>query len=445
MVLGGSLVALSGCQAATDTADAPTPSMDPEVDAILDRRATALANEDAPGWLAAVDAGNPALVAHEKQVLANLRQLAPEQVRFRRCGRGPDPVAPGRYASSLPLQSIAYDVDLTMRLPGVDAAATTVRHRYVFGRVDGAVTLVDVARGAAVGGEPVPLTDCPWDTCALQVRRRPGVLLAAQSDVDNADALAEVAAQAVTELRRDWGENPLPESFAVFVAADTDTFRGWFGGAAPDWTDGVTVAVRRAGAKDSGDGRYAGTRIAIDLPASRTAGSPYETIKRQLGYAAGLAMLPASPRPASLPGAAEIGAPLWAVEGFAQYLAGRDSSAVRGRAQTRLRAARLAAEPELGAEPELAANPSFYAAPARSTNLALASSLFQFVAGRYGHRRARELYLAAVTRPAGKSAEPDPQAGLAGALARAGLVGASQADAASTDFYAQWRHFVLRS
>ncbi|MFB9236543.1 hypothetical protein ACFFWC_13445 [Plantactinospora siamensis] len=490
LILGGSLVALGGCHSTAGSADEPARGMEPEVDALLDRRSAALAAGDEPGWLAAVDAGNPALVAHEKQVLANLRQLRVDGGRFRRCGRAPDPARPGRYASSLPRESTAYDVDLAMRLPGADSAPTAVRYRCVFGRVDGAVVLVDVAGAPAAGGEPAPLTDCPWDTGALRVRRRPDLLLAAQSGVADPDALLEVAARAAAEIRRDWGDNPLPDAFAVFVAGDSATFRGWFAGAAPDWSAGVTVPVRGAESTAAGTGRFVGSRIAVDLATSRSTGSPYETIKRQLAYAAALAVLPASPRPAGLPGAAEFAAPLWAVEGFAQYLAGRDSAAVRARSALRLRAAR-----RLTGAPELAGNRDFYSAANRAANAALGCSVFQFVAGRYGHERARSLYLAAVThgqaagpiptpasttrpepasatrpQPAStatpgpastarrgpvSAARPDPtraaqpasapSAALAAALARAGLADGGRADATATDFYTQWRRFVERS
>ncbi|MFC7546704.1 hypothetical protein [Plantactinospora sp. GCM10030261] len=432
ITLGGSLATLGGCAAVADSAG-PSPTsnaMEPQVDIILDRRTRALVDGDEDAWLSAVDASNPALVARDRITFANLRQLKPAIARYRRLATPPTAASPGRYASSLPRTSATYEVELAIQLPEVDSAPAAVRLRYVFGRVDDTVTLVDVAR--PVGADPTE--DQPWDSVPLRIHRRAGVLLAAQSGVTGVDALLTAATRAAREVRRAWVGNPASEAFAIFVAADRAAYRSWYGGLAPSWSDGITVPAPRADG-DTPDGRFAGVRVAVR--AEPAGGSAYNAIKRQLGYALSVAMLSADPELRALPGPAgeTLNAPLWAVEGFAAYLVARDSASARQRLRTDLRAARRATDQE----PALPANTGFYADGAREANAALGCSVYEFVAERHGHDRAVALHLAAITRRT-----PDPQppaAALTAALTAAGLID----DPAATAFAAQWRRYVQRA
>jgi len=167
---------------------------------ILDRRAHALLHGDLNAYLADLDQSNARLLEHERMVFANLRQLAPVDVRFAlerivyvpttgtgtavyefqpvveviqlQGDAGPPGVAPG--------ESFIYDATLTSgRLVVTD--------------------IVPVSRALAGKrlGLSGPYSDAPWDLSPLRVVNADDVQLAAYSSVTDLDHYVAAAADQV--------------------------------------------------------------------------------------------------------------------------------------------------------------------------------------------------------------------------------------------------------
>lgn len=430
------MLTLTACQ----SSDARQPSAEPADDRIipiLTRRTDALRSGDESAWLADVDPTNAALLAHERLTFANLRQFDFVKAEFRLNPGAALTPKPVRYAGSLPMRSRACEVELRLQLRDVDTAENSARYLHVFGLIDDALKLVDVGAAAAdvAGAGTDFLLDYPWDLAALRVRRRGDVILAADSSVRDLDQWMTAADRASRAVRRDWGDNPAPKAFALFLTARSDAYQRWFG-SNPAWSEGVQVPVRQPRGGDAGPGdddHFVGSRIVVNLSADR-AGTPYETMKHQLTHAVSIAVIP--PR-SNLTGTAgtprdTLGAARWATEGFARYIETRESPALRDRQRAIIRDG-LHRRFFTG---ELPGNAAFYAEPARSFNHALGYSLFQYVSSRYGHAKAVALYVAAVRQPGGD--EPTGGTVLFAALGAVGLLDQRAADPRTSAFYLQW-------
>ncbi|MFD0822464.1 hypothetical protein ACFQ0D_30030, partial [Micromonospora zhanjiangensis] len=403
---------------------------------ILARRTDALRTGEEAGWLADVDPGNAALIGHERQVFANLRQFDLDRPALRAVPGTAPPARTIRYANSLPMRSWAHDVELRLRLRDVDTAENAARYRYVFGLVDGVVKLVDVGP-AAVDGAGVDtdyLLDYPWDLTALRVRRQGDVVVAADAGVKDLDDWRDAAGRASRTVRRDWADNPAPKALVVFLASRPELFRGWFG-PNPTWAEGALRPVRRPGdGRPAPDDHFVGARVVVNLAADHL-GTPYETMKHQLAQALSVAVV--APRP-DRTGPVEaprdgLGAANWAVQGFARYVQTREAPALRDRLRTTIRDG-LNRNLFTGDLPD---NAAFWAEPARAFNPALGYSVFQYVAARYGHAKALALYVAVLRQP-GPDGSTGGNADLFPALAAVGLLEKSSGDPRDSAFYQQW-------
>jgi hypothetical protein len=437
--LGGSVLTLTGCQSPVGSAQPPGEPADDRIIPILTRRTDALRSGDENAWLADVDPSNAVLLAHERLVFANLRQFDFVKAEFRLNPGAVLTPKPVRYANSLPMRSRAYEVELRLQLRDVDTAENSARYLHVFGLVDDALKLVDVgaaADGAGAGSDF--LLDYPWDLAALRVRRRGDVILAADSSVAELDEWVTAAGRASSTVRRDWGDNPAPKAFALFLTARSDAYQRWFG-SNPAWSEGVQLPVRRPRGVDvsPGDDHFVGSRIVVNLAADR-AGTPYETMKHQLTHAVSIAVIPPRSDLTGTPGPPRdtLGAARWATEGFARYIETREAPALRDLQRAIIRDG-MRRRLFTG---ELPGNATFYAEPARAFNHALGYSLFQYVSSRYGHAKAVALYVAAVRQSGGDG--PTGGTTLFAALGAVGLLDQRAADPRTSAFYLQWTRWL---
>ncbi|HEY0696175.1 MAG TPA: hypothetical protein VGD43_00015 [Micromonospora sp.] len=445
--LGGSSLVVAACQPTPETTPAASEvRFGPKVAELLAGRAAALRAGDEQAWLADVDPSNVLLLNHERMLFANLRRFpfATFELEPLVSGLTPRPV---RFATSLPMSCMAYRVGLRMRLQDVDSGDNAAHHLCVFGLLDGAVKLVDVAAPPPDGSDAaLPfLLEYPWDSTELTVRRAGDVILAADASVPDLDDYTEAALRASAAVRADWGDNPAPAGFLLFLTARKENRERWFGGV-PAAAEAVGIPVPGLTATPAGDvleveERHVGARVVVNLVAAGPGTSRYGLLKYAIAQAVSMSVVPVAHDPADLTNGfgRTLGAPRWAVEGFARYLQARTSAAMRAVLRARLRAG-LHRDLFTGDLPD---NAAFYAPESGAFNHCLAWSVFDYVSDRYGHTRTVRLYVAIVGRrdPAGSPGVP----ALVDALIHTGLVTEQVSSATDSAFYQQWLRHLQRS
>lgn len=344
---------------------------DRAVQALLQRRAAALRSGDLAGWLADVDPQQPALVAHQRMLFANLRQLPLSRLDW-----APAPSWPGR-TSGVPvsvsqtlgdLQSIYSPwLVLTYQFAGFDAVPVTDAYLPIIGWRGGRWLLAGDQTQTQSNYRWVE----PWDGEPIIVARGHHVLVVVSaSDAGRATALVSVADQALTQVASMW---PVGTHQAVLYATRSpavfSTFLG-SGGNTGDY-DGLTI-----GLDDTSTARAQHDLRVVVNPALVPPGSGRmpALLRHEFTHVAKWAD-------------ESTGTPLWASEGIAEY------TAYRFHPGDQLVSGQLGLDASRGRLPRtLPSDQSFFADATGYYDYGLAWCTFEYISERYGEGKVRALY-----------------------------------------------------
>ncbi|WP_248581439.1 hypothetical protein [Nocardioides sp. InS609-2] len=238
LLVGVLLAALTGCGLVDGGDQTPATPGSPQVadalTATLKARARAVRTGDRQAFLATVDHDDPKLVRRQRTYFANLAQLPISRLRYRL-----DPatlIRAGDRWSAL--------VEVRLQLSGFDQWPVVSREEVGFAPgPDGSSYVLAKERGDDSSGRQ------PWDSRAIVVRERPGVLgIFDHQSADQADAvLASVAAGVDLVGARvpyDWDRHVV-----VYALSGTSALSAIAGlpGGDPERLDGVSVPVGQRG------------------------------------------------------------------------------------------------------------------------------------------------------------------------------------------------------
>jgi hypothetical protein len=289
---------------------------------ILDRRARALLHGDQNAYLADLDQSNARLLDHERMVFANLRQLAPVDVRFA-LDRIVYVTTTGTGTTTYEFQPVVEVIQLQGDAgpPGVAPGesfiydATLTRGRLVV------TDIVPVSRALAGKrlGLSGPYADAPWDVTPLRVVNAGEVQLAADSSVTDLDQYVAAAENQVQQIEGLWGARPRFPKYVLFLTRDTNALASWF--EPPSYLlDREGFEQPEEGVRTNGvvyTGQYVGTRVVVNLSRiSQFGDDPVRVVRHELTHAVTARQMAVS----SLQRGAVVSAPTWVVEGFAVYV-----------------------------------------------------------------------------------------------------------------------------
>ena len=371
VAVGGKVTGAPGLAAPAVGSGTAAATPEAAVQAILDRRAAALRTGDLAGWLAEVDSSQPVLMAHQRMLFTNLRQLPLSLFRYT-VDRGAETATsdvPAAVASTLSGFRMLYSPwrSLEYQFTGFDPAPVRDRYLPIFGlRGD---------KWLLAGDQTVARSDYrwiePWDSEPILVGYGRHVLvLVSAPDRRRLPGLVSVAEQALAQVGAMW-----PVGIHQVVLYDTRTvavFASYLGSSriTGDY-DGLTIGL----GEGSGGHATDDLRVVVN-PTSAPPGSGRlpSLLRHEFTHVAKWADQSA-------------GTPLWAAEGIAEYTAygGHPGdqlvSAQIGRDASRGRLARA-----------LPTNQSFYASATGYYDYGLAWCAFEYIFERYGESKVRALY-----------------------------------------------------
>jgi hypothetical protein len=393
LILGG--LALAGCSPSNarptiEGLDEPVASGEiyaSAVQELLDRRAKALLAKDERTFLADLDESNDALIRKQKMLFDNLTQLEFKSLRY---------IVPGsRWTPEngvYPVRPVLQVTQLTID-DGPSDVAPAEGYQFSLARKGDKLVITDVIHGTMQNRAELLLpanllTDVPWDSTPLQVKRVGNVWLAADSSVPNLDEYASAASSQVEFVERLWGDRTKFPGSLLFFTNDADNFAAWYGlGQSPDKDqldkiEGITAAL--FGVRNDGrvyNGQYVGARIVVSLENIADWGDdPALVMRHELAHG-----ITSRARSTDIGVGISMGAPRWAVEGFARWTETIDNPRRR--------------QAEAWAASQGAAAGKFKGVPTSDTfyddavfNYALSSTIFSFVEELKGRETAVEFY-----------------------------------------------------
>ena len=292
---------------------------------ILERRASAVQEDDEQTFLADLDQSNQKLLERQQTVFANLRQLEFDKFRYLTPGiipPLPDENGVSRFAPVIGIAKLVIDA-----APGGVAPAEAFAYD---------VTMRD---GTPVVGDIVPITrrnaekvavstqvyaNAPWNTTPLEIVKAGNVWLAGDDTVDDLQTYADAAQAQVAEVEALWGDRARFPGYILFFTRRKPNLRAWYDfGKQSDLFEGVQVPLQ--GVRRNGEvyrGRYAGSRIVVNLQSIELNGDdPVHVMRHELAHAV-----------TARATAVDIGlgdfsviAPRWAIEGFARWVENLES------------------------------------------------------------------------------------------------------------------------
>ena len=297
---GGSSAAAVEATPSGDLTDAQKVVRKREVDTVLARRSAAVLKGDLKGFLAAVDPKQPQLVARQRTLFTNLRQFAFTSLTY---FVGDERLAPAQVAQHGPT-TFSTRVMMRYQLTGLDAKPVQTDVGYTFVRRGPAWILVaDNAIDETLSPDGHRQ---PWDFGPVAVLRRGKVVVVVdRGEKALGDKIAKASQGAVDGVRRHW---PHPWNGAVMVVAMSEPqvlSILWTSGAGSGWT----VAAKAVSLYDGDPWTPRQTapvssRIVVN-PAVRKQ-LDQDLLVHEMTHVATLRL--------------GIRAPLWLVEGIAEYV-----------------------------------------------------------------------------------------------------------------------------
>ncbi|MET9271020.1 hypothetical protein [Kribbella sp. NPDC003557] len=267
-------------------------------DAVLKARASAVLTGKLPQYLQNVDPANSQLRQRDQQVFANLRKLGLSGLSYRIDTNW----APEVQAQHGP-NAFAVRVLMLVQIAGIDSAPRATSLGYTFAERGGRWLLVDDDDLAAEAD--LSAYREPWDLGAVDVARRPGVLVVVPAgEHRNGERLAREAQLAMPVVRST--TRRIQAGILVVAMADRRSMD-------PEWQSGghpaAAVAARNFAPAnpEASEFKVTGSRVVVH-PDQRTKAGRL-LFAHEFTHAA---MEPLGDR-----------APIWLVEGFATYVENR--------------------------------------------------------------------------------------------------------------------------
>jgi hypothetical protein len=357
-----------------------------ELQKLLDRRAAAVTSGDEAAFLADIDPNNAELLQHERMVFANLRELGFTDFRFiaERAEPRPGTSGDGSTLYSPVIEVAQLKVDSG---PGGVAPAESFRYETVT-RDDRLVitNIVPITRANAKEEtmDPGVYANAPWNSTSLKVINVGNVWLAGDRSVPDLDRYASAAQRQVGKVEALWGSRNRFPGYIFFFSRDEAELSNWYETrAASNKYEGVQVPLQ--GVRKDGDvysGQYAGSRIIVNLASTELHDDDPELVMRhELAHAV------TSQATSVNLGMWLLGAPRWAIEGFARWVENWEHPNRRD-GQRALVADGVRSGKFTGKPPE---TENFYGADI-SFNYALGASVFDHIERTKGRDAAIEFY-----------------------------------------------------
>lgn len=399
LALLGLLAALTGCGGA---APKPArPAADPGVGQLLDQRAAAVRNHDEQAFLAGVDPRSTRFLAAQRQMFGNLAQVPLADWSYRLVRTDAFPLPPEAAADGT--RRTAAEVQLRYRLRGYDAEPVVSTSYLTLTRRAGRWYVAADDDGASAGRRSsVQL----WDQGKVSVVRGTHSLVLGLGDTRTLRAYAADADRAVPQVQHAWGSAGWPGTVVVEAPRTLDQLGALLAANPADYKGIAAVTTGELG----GTARAPADRVIVNPAAF----GELSAFGRQV-------VLTHETTHVATRLATSTGTPLWLSEGFADWVAYRES----GRTAPEI-APELAQDVTAGHLP--AALPAATDFRPTSTGLAQAYEggwlACRMVADQWSPDRLTALY-----RAAGTGATLDS-------------VLRTQLHLSLTDFTARWRHYV---
>ncbi|MDI2126403.1 hypothetical protein [Yinghuangia seranimata] len=369
----------------------PSPSEPPhteikfdEVRALATAQSAALSGGNVDAFLAPYDqtgAASADLLAERRRTFANLRLIPFDRAEFRW-----DRVASGAL-SGRDTGPVAADVEVSFvhQISGVDAAPVAEVYVWTLERAAiGAPLRITKVRGSSGRGGGYPAA---WDLAELVKADRPHVImLAAAADQGKLGTWADRAEGAAKRDLELWkGPDGIRSRFIVFASPDDDTFAKAYGPGMPKGV--VAFCAPLVGDGSRGSGTVVGSRLTWNSRAKGTTSAEGQSgvMRHEMGHALMDAF--ENTRGAE--------APLWVVEGFAEYLEWVDRfgeyyvPAARDYVRSGEFTGKLPGDKDLyGEDPE-----------SSGINYHLAMTAIRYIADKYGAGKAFEFVVAVYREP----------------------------------------------
>jgi hypothetical protein len=360
----------SATASASSTAD---PARDSALAALMARRAAAVNAGDLTAWLADVDPQQPALLAKQKLLFANLRQLpfatfqlVPSTAAAPTFYDVPDSVS-STFADAQATYSAPYV--LRYQLSGFDKAAVEDDFAPVFLRRNGSWLLA----GDQTATVTTDQRGEPWDGAAIKVGRgRYTLVVVSAVDAKNLPKLVGQADTAITKVASMWPGGWSHRAVMYDVRGST-LFETYLGSSVKTTDfDGVTLGL----GEDQGVGiTQQAIRVVVN-PAYDAPGSKYipALLTHEFTHVAKWTDRAA-------------GTPRWAIEGIAEY------TAYRGHPQDGRVSSKIGSDGRKHRLPKtLPASQSFYSDTTVDYDYGIAWLTFEYLKEKYGENKVRLLY-----------------------------------------------------
>jgi hypothetical protein len=271
------------------------------IDGLLAQRSTALLKGDLKGFMAAVDPKQAALVARQRLLFTNLRKFGLTSLKYVTADAfRPVPSLAERFGPS----TFSTRVMMSYQISGLDPRPVQTDLGYTFvHRPAGWVLVDDTAADDYLSGDG---HHQPWDFTEVSVVRRGAVVVVVdKSETSLGTKVAQVAAKAVKSVRKHWAR---PWNGAVLVVAmpQGDVMSTlWTTGTGEGWTI-AAKAVTLFESEQLGRpvGKPIGSRIVVN-PALRKR-LDKDLLVHEMTHVATATL--------------GLKAPIWAVEGLAEYV-----------------------------------------------------------------------------------------------------------------------------
>lgn len=377
IALAASLSLITVCTASLPQAAAPrtsnsssTPAVidvSPRIDAVLEQRSRAVLAGDEAMFVSAIDPDQSELIAHERMVFANLRQMRFSVLHYRQW-TADTPIKLGRDATT------TDDVVLVVELADVQRGATATGYSYSFRRTPQGVEITDIHAEALSGLR----TGIPWDLDPLSAMRSGPVTLMVDSSVTNAADLAQRASTAVTHDRQVWGSRDAPSGFLAFVTRSETVAKRWFG--LQEAVDGLSYPMQKVTATGRPTRAFACDWEVLYYPLgayqSYSNGPNLDTFEYVTRHEFTHAMTAYVQDP---------NRPSWALEGYANWVMHGDNQAQRF-------VALIISQAQGGDVAQLPSSQQEFQ-KAGKLGYALGESVFLFISQHWGSERASDFYI----------------------------------------------------
>jgi hypothetical protein len=347
-----------------------------DVHDLLDRYTGALVRRDSPAFLAQLDPANKTLLATQRRLYDNLRQLDLATLKFVMVDTtlpGPDPAHPGSYTTGW------VEAWRQLAIRGIDPLPGAQYFRLRLKVAADHLVITDVAPAANSASNRQPT---PWDAAALKVVRGTHVVVAGTADVAaKLPAVLQAAELAIRDAGPCWPAT-WRHTFTIFATGDRRAFSTWFRSKFTN-TEFIGFEIGLPVVGDDGE-VVAGQeddvpQVVIDVPGALKAPLGFrQLLEHEMTHAASGAERNADTE-------------TWAIEGYADFVAfhnGTLRQANRGGMAYRTYHAAG------GLTVKLPANPDFYGKTA-ALNYDLAFLAFWYLRSKYGQGAVVSFFAAA--------------------------------------------------